>query len=77
MGVSYFRNKQAVDSWNDAYAPKTEVDYFSYIIDDDRRAKPERYRTKGKAFLSNAGTAVVFLEGYSGFVALSHVFAVK
>jgi|GEM_PF-1534207 hypothetical protein len=61
---------EAVDEWNKTHAVGTYVIYES-IKDDPttRRAA----RTRSVAFLADSGTAVIFLEGQSGYVALDHV----
>lgn len=64
------REKKAVDEWNRLHPVGIDVIYES-IKDDPttRRAA----KTRSEAFLADSGTAVIFLEGPGGYVALDHV----
>ena len=56
-----------VAAWNSAYPVGTEVDYRFH-----RTAAPKRTRTTTEAQVLGGHTAVVWLAGVSGCVALSH-----
>ncbi|EMO0332524.1 hypothetical protein [Pseudomonas aeruginosa] len=56
-----------VAAWNSAYPAGTEVDYRFH-----RGATPKRTRTTTEAQMLGGHTAVVWLAGVSGCVALSH-----
>lgn len=62
--------KKAIEEWNKQHPVGTNVIYES-IKDDPttRRAT----KTSSQAFVADSGTAVIFLEGQSGYVALDHV----
>lgn len=58
-----------IDAWNAAHPLGTPVRYWR----GERQGEGRVGRTRSKAFLFGAGDAVIFVENYSSFVALSHV----
>jgi hypothetical protein len=66
-------SQAAIVRWNDQHEIGTAVIYESIKgIPETRR----NARTTSPAFASESGTAVIFIEGTSGYVALGHVVAV-
>lgn len=66
--IERFREQKQVDWWNERYPDGTPVGYFFSSKGAFKQAK-----TRGAAFISDAGKAVLFLEGRSGYVALGSV----
>lgn len=60
-----------VRAFNMRFRVGDEVEYFEVI----GASKAERYRTRTEAQILSGHTAVVWLEGKSGCVCCSHVFA--
>ncbi|HGN1515703.1 MULTISPECIES: hypothetical protein [Pseudomonas] len=56
-----------VEKWNNAHQVGASVDYRSF-----KGAEPKRTVTTSPAQVLGGHTAVVFLEGISGSVAISH-----
>jgi hypothetical protein len=59
--------QKEVDAWNTTVPVGTAVDYTSYP-----GAKAERFATRTAAEVLSGHTAVVWLQGKSGCVAISH-----
>ena len=72
MSLSSKKEKMAVDRWNSSYSVGQSVKYWPIT----RRHEAKVGKTKSAASLMGGHTAVVFIEGHSGCVALSHVQAV-
>jgi len=67
--IDQFRERKQVEWWNERYPDGTPVGYF--FTSKDRAFK--QAKTRGAAFISDAGKAVLFLEGRSSYVALANV----
>ena len=67
--MNQFRERKQVEWWNERYPDGTPVGYF--FTSKDRAFK--QAKTRGAAFISDAGKAVLFLEGRSSYVALANV----
>ena len=63
------RERIKAEGFNADYSVGTPV-LFRHVLGDD--SKISRTKTRSEAFVAASGDAVVFLEGISGFVALSH-----
>ena len=60
------------DAFNKKFAVGEEIEYASTLpLSEGDEWK--RYKTRGEAFVLSGHTACVFLEGYSGCVAVTHI----
>ncbi len=62
--------KAAVDKWNERHPAGTPVRYWKGVKDGEPSGTAP---TRGEAFVVSGPTPVVFVEGCSGYVALTHV----
>ena len=57
------------DAWNESHPIGTEVE-FHHVIDEPEFTS---HTTRSRAYVSDAGYPVIFLNGWSGYVALEAV----
>ena len=66
--------EKAAAKWNQRFPVGTRVHYWSVLPDARGRGGKAKYTvTRSEAYVLSGHTAVVFVEGVSGCVALSHL----
>jgi hypothetical protein len=68
--MRFIQANRVATRWNKLHGVGTPVIYES--VKGDQRTRRQT-KTIGEAFVADSGTAVIFVEGVRGYVALSHI----